>query len=50
MQARFLADCKPAEWLAKPTKRLTSHFAGRGRMMPVKSIWRGRKRLWHAKK
>jgi hypothetical protein len=30
-----LADAKPAELLAKLTK-FTSHFAGRGRVMPAK--------------
>ncbi|KAJ7723122.1 hypothetical protein B0H14DRAFT_2641998 [Mycena olivaceomarginata] len=33
----FLADAKPAKWLAKPTKWLASQKAGRGRVMPPKS-------------
>ncbi|KAJ7301066.1 hypothetical protein DFH08DRAFT_827845 [Mycena albidolilacea] len=32
----FLADAKPAEWLAKPTKWLASHLAGHGRVIPPK--------------
>ncbi|KAJ7867279.1 hypothetical protein B0H13DRAFT_1861189 [Mycena leptocephala] len=33
----FLADAKPAKWLAKPTKWLASQNAGRGLVMPPKS-------------
>jgi hypothetical protein len=33
----FLADAKPAKWLAKPTKWLASRNAGLGLVMPPKS-------------